>query len=150
MMTDSDLPVITIKNRPSMNKIGEMVKERPYVAQLIQVQILYDLAGMMEDLLDTTKSMVPEGKTIPREYIVPSTRALEIDHKLESSLPWRSIDVTNNGPDELYVTINENRVVEKAPLLKGESMSIDFRAPRIGRIILSSVGSSSVKVRGAK
>ena len=150
MMTDTDIPIVTLRNRPSIDKIGQMISERPYIANLLQVQILFDMAGMLENLLDVTTSMVPEGRMYPREYVVSSTRPLEIDRKLESSLPWRSVLILNNGPGELYVGINESRAVQKAPLLSGESMTVDFRAPRIEKIVLESVGSSSVKVRGSK
>jgi len=144
-----EVPAITIKNRPSIDKLAQMLQERPYVANLIQFQLLYDMASILEDLLDLTKSTIPEGKTIPREYTV-TNKPTEIDRKMESSLPWRSMDLVNYGPNKLYVTINESRVVEKAPLAMGESMRIDFRAPKIERIVLLSTGSSVVRMMGTR
>ena len=152
-----EIPTLSMKDRPNIDSLQEMVKGRPYVMQIIQMQLLYDLCSMTESHLEEitrlknlVEGQIPEGKSIPREYTVTSTDIEVIDRNEENTLPWRSVEIVNFGPDKLYISINENISRNAASFTKGESLSVDFRAPKIEKVLLKSEGSSTVRVYATK
>ena len=152
-----EIPVVRIRDRPPIDTLQEMMQGRPYVAQLVQMQLLYDMASILEDSLGEIgqlrkrmDEMVPEGKLYPREYNITSSKSLEIDKKLETTLPWRSFELTNYGPNKLFVMINDQRLVEEGALTMGELMNVDLKSPKITKITLLSEGTSSVRIYGQK
>ena len=141
-----EYPVVTVKGKPPIEDVEQMVKDRPYVAQMVQLQILYDLASIMEDNLDELtqlrkdfQSTIPDG--VVRPYKLSITQDVTDIRSKEgyNTMPWASFVLTNDGPDDIYVTVNENYIIsptKNVPILNGESLSIDMKARKIDRILI--------------
>ena len=137
----------------STDNLGTMVRERPYVAQLVQLQIMYDMAGMFEDMLDRMTDLekkfsktLPRGDLVLREYSVESITPTKIVVKEESTMPWISFEIVNEGPGRLYVSLDEEKFVPRCALEVGESKTIDMKTPIIKEVLLYSSGVSTVRI----
>jgi len=124
------------------DKIETIIKERPYAAQMIQLQILYDMAGMLEDIAESIAQLRSEFRsTIPRGKIIPIELSLTdsittLTREQYDTMPWMSFDLYNDGPDPVHVVVNEDFITEKAPLGSGESLKVDMKAPIIEKVML--------------
>lgn len=59
-------------------------------------------------------------------------------------MPWRSLDIINDGPDDVFVAINQDmRYSEEAPLKTGESLNLDFSAATVDWMVLKTETGSS-------
>lgn len=119
-----------------------MAKERPYALMAIQTQILYDIASMLEDqgktLIDffqTYRQTIPEGMFKPITVPVTGTPTV-LDPKNMPTMPWISFTVFNDGPNGVYVRINEDLIQTHTPLNPGENITIGFGQPKINKITL--------------
>lgn len=142
-----------IEELPSMDKVKSMIKDRPFAIQLIQTQILYDMASMNKKMMDKISRLeeqfsktLPRGDLILREYTVVSTNPTRILAKEESTMPWISFDITNDGKSFLYVSLDKEKFTERCSLAMGESKTIDMKTPIIGEILLYSAGTSVVRI----
>lgn len=145
------LPPITVRDRPPIEKVEEMVRNRPAALKWMQIQILFDMANFLEDLKDTTTAMIPKGDWLPRTYDV-TTSLTVIDYKTESSLPWFGCQITNDGPNVLRVSINKESMGTKTTieLAKGEKIEIDLKVANLHLLYMESDGESHVRVHGWK
>jgi hypothetical protein len=105
-----------------------MIKDRPYAATMVQTQILYDIASMLEELVETIPKGVARGVTLS----IGSTPTVITD---TLDMPWITVDVFNDGPDPVYVAVNEEHVINP-PLYKGESLKVDMVKPKIEKLCL--------------
>lgn len=83
----------------------------------------------------------PKGEVFTRSINVDTSVYLLDDRHL-GGLNWTSFDLTNNGPDGLYFSVNNMDMPESA-LPAGETIHIDFKQRQsIKKIYLQSTGSS--------
>jgi hypothetical protein len=87
----------------------------------------------------------------PRGYIYPISVTVEeltvVDFvKGRPYSPLYSITIFNDGPDEVYVSVNEHQ--KQTPLKPGEQLSIDARNARIERLYLDVDANKKAYVRG--
>jgi hypothetical protein len=115
---------------------------RPYALQVQMMQILYDIADMLESLNERMAlmhkdllSMTPKGDVVPYAFEVTEKR-IEVSTKQYSDMPWIAFTLCNDGPDPVYYTVNKEYEVNKAPLANGEHQIIDMKKPLIEKIIL--------------
>jgi len=139
--------------RPGIDKLESIVKERPYAAQMLQLQILYDMAGMLEDISESLAHFRSEFRsTIPKGYVEPieltvTDKISKITKNKYATMPWISFDLFNDGPNPVYVVVNRNFVTRRAPLNSGESLTVDMKAPIIEKIYLFCDKGNTASVR---
>ena len=84
----------------------------------------------------------PEGETFTRSVSVTTSIQLLDDRQL-GGLNWTSFDLTNNGPNGLYFSVN-NRDMPESALPAGETIHVDFKQRQsIKKIYLQSEGTST-------
>jgi len=130
--------------------IRALAVERPYALQVIQTQILYDIAGMMEDVVERLRR-VEEALKRPRGFIFPfkvTVEKLEVIDvlKLWVGTPLYTVSIYNDGPDDVYPSVNEHQ--KHTPLKPGEMVSLDYQSPRIKRLYLDVDKGKKAGVRG--
>jgi hypothetical protein len=154
----AELPVITVRNKPSIDKLQSIIKDRPYALQTIQLQIIYDMASILESTHDRIvrleeqfSSTIPKGRFVAREYTVVADKPVEIKREDEKTLPWMSFTLFNDGKGEIYVQINERIARTKASLVMGDSIDVDMKSPKIERVYLSCPsGTATVRIYAKK
>lgn len=121
--------------------------QRPYVQQAIQTQILYDLAGMMEELLERVKrieNIIPEGGMEEFLLDAPSS-GIVYDNVASYGFPWRGFTLVNVGDVDIYLGVNRKQTTS-VPIHPGDVWSIDFGVRVIRFIVLRGSGGTG-KVR---
>lgn len=134
-------------------KIEMITKERGYVQQAIQTQILYDMASLLEDMGKTLvdfhqdwKETIPKAKLRPLELTI-TQNITRLDPTNTYDMPWMTFDLSNDGPDPVYVTINEEELIEKAPLNSGDSLTVDMKKRNIRKLYLFCGQGNTAQVR---
>ena len=125
------------------DNIDLILKERPYVAQVIQTQLLNDIAGILYEQLAVEKDAIPD---LMRKYeFNVDDEVVELTEDKLPSLPWISMTVFNDGADPVHIYINEygteslyhmNQVPTDPPLAAGDTLQVEMRAPKIKKVFL--------------
>ncbi len=116
-----------------------LVKELTHVVSGVKDAVLY-LASQYE-------KEIPEAVLISRTYSVTS-EGVKVNLDREHSMPWRALDIINDGDDDVYVAINNQvRYREEAPLKKGESLSLDYKRQQINWFVMETDTGNSATVR---
>lgn len=136
------------------DKIDIIIKERPYVAQIIQTQLLNDIAGILYEQLATMKDALPD---LMKKYSFEITDSiLEINSDKLPSLPWISFTLFNDGADPVHVYVNEygkeeSQYISPEPtdptIGSGDSMVVDMKASKIRKLILFCDNGKTATVR---
>jgi hypothetical protein len=124
------------------------LRERPYALLVIQTQLLYDLAGMVDDLVERLariESARPKGYVYHITVVVDKLVVLDFV-KGHPYAPLIAVTLYNDGPDEVYPSVNGHQKV--APLKPGETLTIDYHAPLIERLYLDVDEGRSANIRG--
>ena len=125
-------------------EITVLAKERPYALMMIQTQLLYDIAGMLDQIIEELinfrqefKRTIPEGVMRPIQVEV-TDKVFHLTPQVEPSMPWMSATIFNDGPDPVYVSVHPKNWAVKAdaPLKANESVQIDVKDKRIDFIAL--------------
>jgi hypothetical protein len=93
-----------------------------------------ETAKALEPFMEEWRSTIPEGKVemIPLSL---TDRVTLLTPEEYHTMPWRSFDIYVDGPDPVYMAVNEVPV-GKAPLNAGESLKVDMKKRKISKIIL--------------
>ena len=136
------------------DKVDILLQERPYVAQIIQTQLLNDIAGILYEQLATMKDAVPD---LMKKYSFEITDSiLEINVDKIPSLPWISFTLYNDGNDPVHVYVNEygkeeSQYISPEPgdptIDSGDTMVVDMKAPKIKKLILFCDNGKTATVR---
>jgi hypothetical protein len=134
-------------------KIEEMAASRPYALMVIQTQILYDIAGMLEDMGEEIAQLrgewrqtVSEGVFRPLTVHVTS-EITTLDPSKVDTMPWMGFDIYNDGPAPVYMMVNEEYLQEKTPLNAGESLKVDMKKRQVAKITLHCPAGQEADVR---
>jgi len=122
---------------------------RPYVQQAIQTQILYDLASMVEELLDLTRKQIPIGEVMSFKITVGDKDEI-LDEVPTYSFPWMGFTIVNDGPSPVYFSINRRGVQSTAmstPIEPGDQLDIDLGARVIRMLSLRCPPNGTATVR---
>jgi hypothetical protein len=131
------------RRKLSENEISMLSRERPYALQVVQMQILYDIAGMLEEIMGYIQR--PKGYVYPIKITVTEATYIDFINEMPHT-PLFAITLYNDGPDDVYPSVNIHQ--KNVPLKPGETFSVDFRSPIIERLYLDvDVGKKAV-VRG--
>lgn len=134
-------------------EIQKMAKERPYALELLQTQILYDIAGMLEQQGEELINFHQHWqKTIPKGVFEPLTLTITqlpttLDPKIVESMPWMKFTIYNDGDDAVYIMINEEFIQDRTPLNSGENLTVDMITPQIEKILLLCLPGETCSVR---
>lgn len=146
-----------LDGQPSRESLERIIRERPYVAALIQTQILYDMADFLETMMEDMSQLrsefkdsrpqghvgfVPVPVTDQETFLLPSN---------QPTMPWRRMTIINDGDDLVYVYTSPRRVsafqLEKTPIPPGQDYQVDMRFPLIDQVILICDEGDSANVR---
>jgi hypothetical protein len=134
-------------------EVEVMAKERPYALQMIQMQILYDIASLLEELTErTTRFHSSWEETIPvgefKSLTYPITdRVTELSPKTIESMPWRAFTIFNDGPSPIYLVINEDFPQTRTPVNMGENLTVNMTKRKIEKIYLNCAAGLTSTVR---
>ena len=80
---------------------------------------------ILNQILTEIQNQVPEGKVLNREYTI--TEAItELYDEATDGLNWTSFDLSNNGPNPVYFSVNDWEWAE-APLPVGQTINVDLK-----------------------
>jgi hypothetical protein len=127
----------------SENEILSIIKERPYAILVMQTQMLYDIASMLEEVVGLLSK--PKGRVYPIKVTVERTTILDFVNEYPHT-PLFSVTVYNDGPNEVYIGINGYQ--KQTDLKYGENLSIEFTAPKIEKIIFDVGEGKRANIRG--
>jgi len=141
---------MAVRKKPSENYVETITRDRPYALEVMQTQLLYDVASMMEEAVDRL-TRIEELLVKPKGYICPIKLTIDrptiIDFSKEYPYtPLFSLSLFNDGPDEVYVGINIEQKV--TPLKAGESFEAELYAPNIKRLYLYVEAGKTANIRG--
>lgn len=134
-------------------EIEKMSKERPYALQVIQTQIMYDVAGLLEELVERQNSFQSSWEeTVPRGDFKPLTvpvtdQITQLKPENTPTMPWLSATMYNDGPGSVYMTINEEYAQEKTPLRSGEHLNIGLIKRKICNVYLTCAPGQTASLR---
>lgn len=137
----------------SKPEVEVMAKERPYVLQQIQMQILYDMAGLLEELVERNtrfqsswEETIPVGKFKP--LTIPVTDSItELSPLNISTMPWMAFTLYNDGPSPVFMMVNEEFIQDVTPLNSGENLTVDMKKRQIEKIFLHCASGLTTSVR---
>jgi len=126
--------------------VARLVAERPYALMAMQTQILYDLASMLETLLDRVdelrRTIVPSGEVLPLE--IPVYRDVR---EIRPGGEWRGVSVYNRGPSTCYIQLSRKMLGYKPVRVEpGASKTWMFPAPVIRALYARSEEESVLEV----
>lgn len=120
--------------------LSVMLKERPYAIQMMQLQILYDIASILEDISETNaqhysefKATIPEGEVEPIALNV-TAQVTHLRKQDYPTMPWISMTVFNDGPNPVFIGVPYRPV--EAPLVMGEQLAINMVERKIKKVLL--------------
>lgn len=124
------------------SKLRELTENRPYVIQILQTQLLYDIAGMIDELKTRFEETLPEGFVMNYELTVVD------EHTIKAHKPFFSFTLVNDGPDPVYYFVNRRLPAQvETPVNPGEHSVVDFRRGVIWKIILYCPPGDTASVR---
>jgi hypothetical protein len=101
----------------------------------MQLQILYDLASMLEEVLTTLKEGTPEGKVMEWRQEVTSEKPFYIDFTKEVYKRLFSITIVNEGDYDVRAIIKTEDIAPKEITIKpGVTEVIDLKRAKIENI----------------
>ena len=145
-------------------RLREMVEGRPYAQQVIQMEILYDMASMLSKMVPSLNRMA-ESLDEAAERLVRIQNALEAEHPKgfldgptnhlqitdaihEYVTPhvWLSLYAYNYGPNTVFIQTND-RSLQFYEVQKNEDMNADFKTPTITRVFLKCAKGETAEVK---
>jgi hypothetical protein len=105
---------------------------------------------MMEDAIERLKR-IEESTVKPKGYVYHIKAAVDklvvFDFLSEfPNTPLFAVTLYNDGPDEVYPSVNIHQ--KTTPLKPGETLIIDFHAPRIKKLYLDIDEGKKAYIRG--
>lgn len=130
--------------RKALKDLEILIKERPYAIFVMQTQLLYDIADMLDKLSEDLSRLHPRG--LIHHYSLKVGRDLVVV-KVEEDIKCMafSLNLHNDGPDDLYVTVN-GYLLPETPIKPNESFAVDFHEGKIAFVVLKSDGLSTVRM----
>jgi hypothetical protein len=127
-------------------KIKEIAINRPYVIEIMQLQILYDLASMLEEVLTTLKEGIPEGKVMEWKQEITSEKPFYMDIYSYFHKPLLSVTIINEGDYDVRAIITTQATTREVVISSGAIETIALRKEKIESITFYMVekGTSSV------
>jgi hypothetical protein len=133
-------------------KIKEIAINRPYIIEIMQLQILYDLASMLEEVLTTLKEGTPEGKVMEWRQEVTGEKPFYIDFTKEVYKRLFSITIVNEGDYDVRAIVKIEGISPKEIIINpGMTEIIDLKRAKIENITFYMVEkdkTSIVKILG--
>jgi hypothetical protein len=141
--------VVANRKRLTDSEIEIIVKDRPYALEVIQTQILYDIAGMLDEATERLINLErllskPKGYVYSLNVTVDKLMVVDFLRDEPYSLLY-SITIYNDGPDSVYPSINIYQ--KKTSLKPGESLHIDYQSPKIEKLYLDIDSDKKANVR---
>jgi len=146
-----------LSGQPSRESLERIIRERPYVAQLIQTQILYDMADFLETMTEDMSQLRAEFKdSRPQGHVgyVPvevTEQETILRPQNQPTMPWRRMTIINDGEDLVWIYTTPRRVgefqLEKTPIPPGQDYEVDLRFPLIDEVILKCDSGETATVR---
>lgn len=138
-------------------QLREIIEGRPYAQQVIQTEILYDLAGMTKKILDeqieSTERLVRIQNALeaehPKGFLDGPTNHLQITdeiHEYVTPHVWLSLYAYNYGPNTVFIQTND-RSLQFYEVQKNEDMNADFKTPTISRVFLKCAQGETAEVK---
>ena len=142
----------------SRSKLDEEQLERlakidPDVLALMRTQSLGKIVGLMEELVEGQNALRSDFEAFLESelwtrYEIPVTGVLiELEPPNIPTMPWTKFTIFNDGPDDLYMAVNEDLNNHTAPLRAGESLPVDKKKPQIRIVNLQCIAGETTTVR---
>ena len=77
----------------------------------------------------------PAGKVTPLTLEVTDS-VTTLTSENTPNMPWMKMDAFNDGPDAVWITVNEDSIIKEAPRRLGESLSVDMEHRNINKVLL--------------
>jgi len=82
-----------------------------------------------------TPDGVPLGKVTPLTLDVTES-LITLTSENTPNMPWMTMSAFNDGPNPVWITINEDTVIKQAPLRAGEPLSVDMERRNINKVLM--------------
>lgn len=101
------------------------------------------MADLLEELVERNtrfhaewKQTLPEGNVISLGYNVTDVKTRLMPEEATPFMPWRAFTLFNDGPNPVYVPVNEEAYVNRQPIRAGEQLRVDMKKRIIEKIVL--------------
>lgn len=141
------------RRKLNVDQITGLAQNRPYVLQVMQTQILFDIAGLMEELVEGQNQLRSDFKSFletelwERYQYAISDVMLELYSPNVITMPWTKFTLFNDGPDDLYMAVNSELKNLKAPIRAGESLPVDKKKAQIRMVRLQCIPGETTSIR---
>lgn len=122
-----------------------MSEERVEPAPL-SVALLYKLLKAQRETLKVLKSQIPKGEFRPITLQISNTPTV-LEPKSIPEMPWIKFTIFNDGPDPVYLEVNEEFLQQTTPLNIDESLAVDMITPQIEKVRLFCAVGQTASVR---
>ena len=125
--------------RKRKDKLHQATEGRPYAMQTVEMEILYDIASLLNSSLEEQKQMRQELNRIaeeqnPQGIQVERSVDVEENENYESfDAPLFSIELINEGNSTIYYAINDP-TREHVSLVRKERRSLNFGRAKVERL----------------
>ncbi len=117
------------------------------------MQILYDMAGLLEELVERNtrfhaewKETIPVGKFKPLTISVTDS-ITELSPLNVPTMPWMTFTIYNDGPNPVFIMVNEEFIQEVTPLNSGENITVNMKKRQIAKIFLHCAPGLTTSIR---
>lgn len=121
--------------KPEEKQLEDIVKNRPYVAQILQLTMLYDIAGLLDEAVERLLRIENAITAEHPKGLLGHKKLTVTDLGVEWEPPamWFSGSLHNYGPNTVYVQTND-KSLEFVPVETDEEVDFDFKTAKIEKI----------------
>ena len=123
--------------------------EKRVRADVFQAALLDEIAERLLSIEQMLGEEKPEGVVEPMEPITVTDVTRRVMAPIK---PWFSVNIVNDGPNDVYAIVNSEKSFEWHRIPKGEPYKVDMKRPVIKDVLLKceSGENASVRVVGAR
>jgi hypothetical protein len=133
--------------KPEETQLEDIVKNRPYVAQILQLTMLYDIASLLDESVERLLR-IENAITAEHPKGLLGHKELTVTELIEWEPPktWFSGALHNYGPNTVYVQTND-KSLEFVPVGNDEDLEIDFKTAKIEKIYFKCTKGESARIK---
>lgn len=121
-----------------------MENQRNNTQPIIQQALLMELVDIMDEQLELTRQTVGRGILQNVGSVQVGSAIVQLDPGSYPTMPWKGINVFNDGPAAYFITVNKDYIDMPTPIRPNEPFNGDFGRDKVKKILLQSATAGAV------
>lgn len=123
---------------PRDRLLEAMENQRESTQPIIMQAILMEIADLMGEQVELTRTTVGKGILYPVGNIAVTSAITQLDEGVYPTMPWKGINIYNDGPGAYFIAVNQDYITNPTPIKTGETFNGDFGRDKVKKILLQS------------